>query len=138
MGSGIRNLYRYTQIYSGGEPELVEGDIFKTIIPLKMESNGQHVDVRGEDSGGVSASGEDSGGVSGEVSGGVKLKQEKLDALLEYCIKPKGRKEMQEFCGLKSDDYFRAKVIKPLLKLGLVEMTIPDKPNSRNQKYIKV
>jgi len=34
MGSGVRNLYKYTKIYSGGEPELIEGDIFKTIIPL--------------------------------------------------------------------------------------------------------
>jgi ATP-dependent DNA helicase RecG len=35
MGSGIRNLYKYTKIYSGGEPELIEGDVFKTIVPLK-------------------------------------------------------------------------------------------------------
>jgi ATP-dependent DNA helicase RecG len=35
MGSGIRNLYKYTKIYSGGEPELIEGDVFKTILPLK-------------------------------------------------------------------------------------------------------
>ena len=34
LGSGIRNLYKYTKLYSGGEPELIEGDIFKTIIPL--------------------------------------------------------------------------------------------------------
>ena len=34
LGSGVRNLYRYTKIYSGGEPELIEGDIFKTIVPL--------------------------------------------------------------------------------------------------------
>jgi len=34
MGSGIRNLYKYTKIYSGNEPELIEGDVFKTIIPL--------------------------------------------------------------------------------------------------------
>jgi ATP-dependent DNA helicase RecG len=33
MGSGVRNLYKFTKIYSGGEPELLEGDIFKTIIP---------------------------------------------------------------------------------------------------------
>jgi predicted HTH transcriptional regulator len=32
LGSGVRNLYRYTKIYSGGEPELIEGDIFKTIF----------------------------------------------------------------------------------------------------------
>ena len=35
LGSGVRNLYKYTKIYSGGEPELIEGDIFKTIIPLE-------------------------------------------------------------------------------------------------------
>ncbi|MDR2828082.1 MAG: putative DNA binding domain-containing protein [Acholeplasmatales bacterium] len=34
LGSGVRNLYRDTIIYSGKYPELIEGDIFKTIIPL--------------------------------------------------------------------------------------------------------
>ncbi|MDR1321210.1 MAG: hypothetical protein LBK56_07270 [Gracilibacteraceae bacterium] len=34
LGSGVRNLMKYTKLYSGGEPELIEGDIFKTIIPL--------------------------------------------------------------------------------------------------------
>ena len=41
LGSGIRNLYTYTRLYSGGEPELVEGDIFKTIIPLVSASGKQ-------------------------------------------------------------------------------------------------
>jgi len=35
LGSGVRNLYKYTRIYTGGaEPELIEGDVFKTIVPL--------------------------------------------------------------------------------------------------------
>jgi ATP-dependent DNA helicase RecG len=35
LGSGMRNLYRYTRIYTdGAEPELIEGDIFRAIIPL--------------------------------------------------------------------------------------------------------
>jgi len=132
LGSGIRNLYKYTKIYSDSEPELIEGDIFKTIIPLTKETNGKNINISGE------VGGEVGGEVSGEVSGEVKLKQEQLDALLKYCIKPKGRKEMQAFCGIKSDDYFRTKIIKPLLNLGLIGMTIPDKPTSRNQKYIKI
>ena len=41
LGSGIRNLYKYTKLYSGGEPELIEGDIFKTIIPLVSASEKQ-------------------------------------------------------------------------------------------------
>jgi ATP-dependent DNA helicase RecG len=38
MGSGVRNLYKFTKIYSGGEPELIEGDVFKTIIPIAATS----------------------------------------------------------------------------------------------------
>lgn len=35
LGSGMRNTYKYTQLYSGQKPLFEEGDIFKTIIPLK-------------------------------------------------------------------------------------------------------
>ena len=35
IGSGVRNLYKYTPIYSeGGKPELFEDDVFKISIPL--------------------------------------------------------------------------------------------------------
>ena len=34
LGSGMRNSYKYTKMYSGGEPVFSEADIFTTIIPL--------------------------------------------------------------------------------------------------------
>lgn len=34
LGSGMRNTYKYTKMYSGAEPEFIEGDIFRIIIPL--------------------------------------------------------------------------------------------------------
>ncbi len=34
LGSGMRNLYKYTRLYSNKEPILVEGDIFEIRIPL--------------------------------------------------------------------------------------------------------
>ena len=34
LGSGVRNLYKYTRIYSGQDPQLIDGDVFETIIPL--------------------------------------------------------------------------------------------------------
>lgn len=35
IGSGVRNLYKYTPIYSeGGKPELYEDDVFRISIPL--------------------------------------------------------------------------------------------------------
>ena len=33
----MRNLYKYSKFYSGKEPEFIEGDIFKTIVPLDDE-----------------------------------------------------------------------------------------------------
>ena len=35
LESGMRNTYKYTQLYSGQTPLFEEGDIFRTIIPLK-------------------------------------------------------------------------------------------------------
>ena len=35
LGSGMRNTYKYTRLYSGQNPGFEEGDIFRTIIPLK-------------------------------------------------------------------------------------------------------
>lgn len=35
LGSGVKNLYKYTPIYSGGgNPELYEADVFRAAIPL--------------------------------------------------------------------------------------------------------
>lgn len=34
LGSGVRNIFKYSKFYSGMEPEFIEGDIFKIIVPL--------------------------------------------------------------------------------------------------------
>ena len=34
LGSGMRNMYYYSKLYSGKEPQLIEGDVFTTIVPL--------------------------------------------------------------------------------------------------------
>lgn len=44
-------------------------------------------------------------------------------------------KELMEKLGLKNRPHFAKKFLKPALEQGLIEMTIHDKPNSRNQKY---
>ena len=42
IGSGVKNLYKYTPIYSGGgNPELYEADVFRIAIPLTKEAAGQ-------------------------------------------------------------------------------------------------
>ena len=34
LGSGVRNLFRYSKFYSGKEPKFMEGDVFKIIVPI--------------------------------------------------------------------------------------------------------
>ena len=45
-------------------------------------------------------------------------------------------KELMELLDLKSRSSFRENYLIPAIKGGFVEMTLPDKPNSRNQRYI--
>ena len=58
------------------------------------------------------------------------------DRLLVFCKIPRTRSEMQEFCCIPGRKKFNENFLKPLLDSGKLIMTIPDKPNSRNQKYV--
>lgn len=46
--------------------------------------------------------------------------------------------EIMKRLDLKSKETFRKNYLNPAMVAGLVQMTIPDKPNSRNQRYVKV
>ena len=74
---------------------------------------------------------------SGQVDNSaiVKLDVKKLKALLNYCAEARTRAEIQKFCNISSRDYFRKNILIPLLNNGQLKMTIPDKPNSQNQRY---
>ena len=45
------------------------------------------------------------------------------------------RVELHEILSLKDEKNFRENYIQKAIKLGMIEMTVPEKPKSRNQKY---
>jgi len=45
------------------------------------------------------------------------------------------RQQLQVALGLMNDEYFRKAYLQPALDAGLIEMTVPDKPRSSQQKY---
>ena len=60
---------------------------------------------------------------------------ENLDKLIVFCTKARSFGEMLAFMGLTDRTKSRRKYIHPLLEVGIIEQTMPEKPNSRNQKY---
>ncbi|MGH4049816.1 MAG: RNA-binding domain-containing protein [Clostridium sp.] len=103
LGSGVRNIYKYNKIYSGAEPTFIEGDIFKTIIPLTPQATPQA--------------------------------DKEVKELLEFCAIPKTRSEMQQFMKLSDRENFRKNILNPLIKGGVLKLTMPEKPTSPKQKY---
>ena len=61
----------------------------------------------------------------------------KLLGVMEYDISYTS-KTLMEKLGLRSREGFRRNYLSPAVDMNLIRMTIPDKPNSRNQRYMKV
>ena len=60
--------------------------------------------------------------------------RELLDAMMDI---PMTSREIMVRLGIKSKETFRNSYLNPAMEIGLVKMTIPDKPTSKNQKYYK-
>ncbi len=101
LGSGVRNTYKFTELYaSGGKPKFIEGDVFEIIVPLTNN-----------------AKEEKSGKVLGKTS-------EKILALLKE-DKNKTAKELSEIIGIS--DRAVEKQLAKLQKLGRLARIGSDK-----------
>ena len=58
------------------------------------------------------------------------------DAIIEFCETPRSREELIGFTG-KSRYYTMSAIIKPLIDQGKLRLTIPEKPKTPKQKYVK-
>lgn len=111
LGSGIINITKYLKEYVPGvQPEFIEDDIFKTIIPLIP-------------------------GYKAQVEAQVEL-FETEKSILQYSLSHIWSvKELMEFLRHKSLSGGLKKSIKKLRENGFIEYTINGKPRSSKQRY---
>jgi len=67
----------------------------------------------------------------------VTPQDERLQKVLLFCDVPRSRREIQEYIGMKDRKHFKEVILDVLLADGLLEMTLPDKPQSPKQRYLK-
>ena len=58
------------------------------------------------------------------------------DSIIEFCSVPRSRAELISFAG-KSRNYVMGQIVAPLVESGKLKLTMPDKPKSSNQKFVK-
>ncbi|MCR5321334.1 MAG: hypothetical protein K6E48_09045 [Lachnospiraceae bacterium] len=122
-GSGVPDIFQawkdagldapiVEEKFGGGEPD-------RTVLTLPLSST-------------------TSSTTGGEVSGGVSDEaHDTFERVVEFCDIPRTKKEIQEHLKIKSERYIREKIITPLIENNRIKRTIPDKPNSPKQKYIR-
>lgn len=58
------------------------------------------------------------------------------EAILDFCSVPRTRAELIGFAG-KSRSYVMLHMVAPLVRAGRLKMTLPDKPKSSKQRYVR-
>ena len=58
--------------------------------------------------------------------------------IIQFCSIPRKAKEIMDHIGYYNNSKNMTAYVKPLLEMGYLEMTEPEKPKSKNQKYRKV
>ena len=120
MGTGTGDMIQRCRHAGLAEPEFTLTDGF--VITIRRKPGRAFAAVGGQ------VTGEVAGEVTGEVTGEVRK-------LVSVCRDAMTRKKLQESLLLRGEENFRKLYLVPALEAGYIEMTIPDKPNSRLQKY---
>ncbi|MBR5231057.1 MAG: putative DNA binding domain-containing protein [Clostridia bacterium] len=56
--------------------------------------------------------------------------------LLRFCSIPRSREEIAKYLNIPSVQYALHRYLDPLVQSGLIQMTLPDTPRSKNQRFI--
>ncbi len=133
LGSGVINIHKYLPAYTGGARPLFEDtrEGFRLTLPLGNLSETGDQSSPAEVTG--AESGVESGAESGAESGVESAMADSILKLLQTTDLSKS--EIASGIGKSKPSRYLNDLMVRLLEAGLVERTIPQKPNSRLQRY---
>lgn len=117
MGTGTSDIIQKSLAAGLAEPQFIQAEDFKSIIYR---------------SGTVQVKEQATPQDTPQDTPQVTMQVEQLIIAIDGT---QSRDELQEKLDLKDREHFRKSYLNEALKLELIEMSIPDKPNSKNQKY---
>jgi ATP-dependent DNA helicase RecG len=114
LGSGVRKLCKFCKLYGGHNPTISDNDLFNFELKVNFFNKLTQQDT---------------------MHVGMQGKSREKD-ILYFCKMPRTRNEIQKYVKINDREYFRKYILSPLLKSEKLMLTIPNKPKSKNQKYI--
>ena len=143
LGSGMRKLMLWGKKYGGEDPQLIEGDNFRMILavpefgdnpaktPEVVPANSQTPQVADP----VGAESPTQSPTQLPTQSGAESPNPLLLLLRSLEDGEKSSAELRSILSLSHRPNFRANYLHPALEKKWIEYTLPDKPNSRLQKY---
>lgn len=130
LGSGMRKMMLYGKKYGGTDPQLIEGDVFRMLISVPEFGDNPAAIPRAGQVGvheGVHE-GAHEGAHEAQLTGTMKR-------ILDVLVESKSTPQLLALLGYPRRTRNYEAAIRQLLESGLIEMTLPDKPRSKNQQY---
>lgn len=121
LGSGVRNLFKYTKFYSGANPEFHESDVFRLTVPL-ADSYSYDVKIREKS--------ESATKIGDKKSATTEMHLEMIWNTMETGREYKAD-EIAEIIGLKSSR------TRELLKMLVDDNKLEIIGNKKNRRYLK-
>ena len=125
-GTGIPKMLKALLVNGSPQP-VFESDDDRTYFLVRLPLHPEFIKEARERK--LLATGQVTGQVAGQVTGQVAVK------VLQFCEQARKANEIQLLIGVKHRETFQDNYLKPLMAKGWLAMTIPDKPQSRLQRY---